>query len=825
MLPEIRKAYLDGRLMLFLGAGASAGSLDCDGNNIPLADDLAKELSNEMGWHYTGETLSIVYSAFQSSDRARLHRHMRRRFTNTKPSSALRILTSYPWSRVYTANIDDCFETAVRLNRNQQIRICTTYSALEELDPIFRTLQLIKLNGTAARPEDGFIFSPQEYGEGSSRLPAWYRELAQDYSSYTFVFLGSRLNEPLLQHAIAELRQDAHRSPLPGYVITPSASDIEKHHLKGLRLSHIPGGVADFASWMRKEIAEVPSGWDLALARRPELRNLGGALSDPQKRALNSVTLVSTDTLPRTLMDNDAGPIRNFYRGFKPRWNDILDNVPANVSFIEGFMTELQKKHKSGHCFALVGQAGSGKSTAIMTVALRLSQTNNVPVYFLREPVEDIANVIRALEELNSDKYYLFVDKIDSMHKGVADIIESSRMKNGCLIFSERVNIWTRRVRQVLGPHTSGQFAVKRISREDAKCILLKIEKFGPWTRLQGMSASDRMDEVFYRADRQLLIGLLEATTGMGFTQIIRRDFATIGDDEHQRFLVLVGLASIHRARISPSIVGRALVNMGVMKDVNRLVSEVEGIVVSQGGNLAARHSVYVRELFEKIVEAELIKDCLIALLLAYADYEAPVIKNVGKQDGTIFKSIINHRFVRQMMRSDQLRVRAVYEVFETKFHIDGLYWLQYGLALRGFGHHVEALSKLATAREAFTSPQIEHAYGQQLLIMAESAPTKNDAEIHVEEAVSILRGLSIEGWEGDTYPIVSLAEGHIRVTKKFEGVERARVQAKEYGNMLLAAKKEHSNERLEKAAATVVKFAATGEWTEKGQFDYLESE
>ena len=550
---------------------------------IPMADDLAQELSDEMGWNYTGEALSIVYSAIHSTDPTRLHCHMKRRFTNTKPSSALRILASHPWARVYTANIDDCFETAVRLSRNQQIHICTINSPLEELDPIFQSLQLIKLNGIAEKPEDGFIFSPQEYGEGSSRLPAWYRELAQDYSSYTFVFLGSRLNEPLLQHAIAEMRQDIHRSPLPGFVITPSASDIEKHHLKGLRLSHIRGSVADFASWMRKEIAEVPTGWDLALARRPELRNLGDALSDSQKRALNSVTLVSADTLPRTLPARDAGPIRNFYRGFKPRWNDILDNVPANVSFIAGFTAELQKKHETGHCFALVGQAGSGKSTAMMTVALHLSQTETFPVYFLRDPVGDIGNVIRALEELNGDKYYLFIDKIDSMHKSVADSIESSRMKNGCIVFSERINIWTRRIRQVLGPYTSGLFAVKRISWDDAKSILVKIEKFGPWTRLQGMSVSDRMKEVFDRADRQLLIGLLEATTGMGFTQIIRRDFADIGDDEHKRFLVLVGLASIHRARISPSIVGRALVNMGVVKDVNRLISEVEGIVVSQG--------------------------------------------------------------------------------------------------------------------------------------------------------------------------------------------------------------------------------------------------
>ena len=823
MLPEIWKAYLDGRLMLFLGAGASEGSVDADGLKIPLADTLARELSEEMGWEHSGEALNVVYSAFQSLDPPRLYSYIRRRLTNTRPSDALRIIASYPWSRIYTVNVDDCFEAAIRMNGQQRVNIYAADSSLKEIDPIFQTLQLIKLNGSADNPEDGLIFSPQEYGEGSARLPTWYRELAQDYSNYTFVFIGSRLNEPLLQHALAELRQRINRSPLPGYVITPSASNIEIQHLKSVGLIHVPGRVEDFAAGIRQGVKDIPDGWDLAMARRPELRQVGHALSDHQKRALNSVTLVSADTLPRTLSAKEAGPIRNFYRGFKPRWEDILDDVPAEVSFIENFASDLIKEHRKGKCFALVGQAGSGKSTAMMKVALYLSQSDIYPVYFLREPVSDIANVMLTLESLNSEKYFLFIDKVDSMHKDVADCLESSRVKNVCVVFSERINIWTRRVRHILQPYTTRVFTVRRISREDAGRILDKIRRFGPWTRLQKMGDAERMDEIFHRADRQLLIGLLEATTGIGFTQIIRNDFESVGDESHQKFLILVGLASMHRSRISPSILGRALVNMRISESVNILVSEVEGIVVSQGGRFAARHPVYARELFEKILDAELTKDCLIALLLAYADYETPVVRNIVKEDATIFKSIINHRFVREMMRNDEDRVRAVYESFETKFHIDGMYWMQYGLALRGFGHHLEALSKLATARQAYNSPQIEHAYGQQLLIMAERSTTKHDAEIHLTEAVSILRGLDIDGWEGDTYPIVSLAEGHIKVSIKFDGVEAGRKKAREYGNTLLEAKKKYTNERLEQAVGTVVTFATTGEWTEKHQSDYLD--
>lgn len=72
MLPEIKTAYLEGRLMLLLGAGASGGSRDAGGVDLPMGDGLAKELSGLMKWNYADEPLSTVYSAANASDSARL---------------------------------------------------------------------------------------------------------------------------------------------------------------------------------------------------------------------------------------------------------------------------------------------------------------------------------------------------------------------------------------------------------------------------------------------------------------------------------------------------------------------------------------------------------------------------------------------------------------------------------------------------------------------------------------------------------------------------------------------------------------------------------
>jgi len=813
MIPEIKNAYLNGRLMLLLGAGASYQSTDSVNVDMPMGDGLAKELADLMGWPYGGEPLSSVYSAINATNSAQLHEFMRKRLTNTRPSAELLSLASFPWSRIYTLNIDDCMDVALRRTNGQNVHLFSRNSPLEEIDPIFKSVQLIKLNGSADRPEDGFIFSPQEYGEGSNRIPTWYRELGQNHSSYTFVFLGSKLNEPLFQHAMAEMRSVVRRAPVRGYVITPSATEIEKHHLSSLNLQHVPATLSDFVRWLETEMPQRPTGWDLATARRPELRNIQQALTDPQKRALNSVTLVDAATLPRTTEGKGDGAIRDFYRGYKPRWADIVDEVPADLGFVNAFSKLIGNSHDSKKCIALIGPAGSGKSTALMTCALHISRNGERPVYFLRESVGDIKDVMIALEQINSDEFYLFIDKIESMQDDVAEFLSGPRARNIHLVFSERLNIWNRRVKATLSESTSAEQIVGKITKTDASKILEKLEKYGPWTRLQKMSPEGRVAEIYKNADRQLLIGLMEATTGLGFNKIIGNDFASVGDERHKKFLVIAGLASIHRSTLSAHIVGSALVNLGIAEDVNIMARETEGVVVSRERKYSARHPAYVRELFEKIVPAEMIRDCLVAVLEAFADYEAPVIKNVSKADGIVFKSIINHRFIKEMMRDDEIKVRYIYERFETKFHIDGLYWLQYGLALRDFDRQAEALERLKTARQAYGSPQIEHAYAQQLLIMATRAIEWSEAEPLLREATEALRKLDRISEAADTYPIVTLAEGHISVMLKFFGVEGAKKLAQPYANELLAAYKKHPSQRLEFAVQNVLNLATSGAW------------
>ena len=63
MNANIKTAYENGQLVLFLGAGCSLTSKDQYGNNLLSGSDLSKQIAKTLGWKYDNEPLSTVYSA------------------------------------------------------------------------------------------------------------------------------------------------------------------------------------------------------------------------------------------------------------------------------------------------------------------------------------------------------------------------------------------------------------------------------------------------------------------------------------------------------------------------------------------------------------------------------------------------------------------------------------------------------------------------------------------------------------------------------------------------------------------------------------------
>lgn len=817
MTPLIKHAIENGKLVLLLGAGASADSLNQQRATLPTGDELAERLAGEAGFAYSGEPLPVVYAAVKAQLGDSVWPLLEVSFAHCVPSKAYKVLAHFPWPRVYTLNIDDAFEVALREFSPQRLNIRHRFDRVKDRHPLYEELEYVKLNGCVHRQSDGVIFSAQEYGAASASPPLWYQELAEDYFRYVFLFIGTRLNEPLFFHQIERHRSSVGAVEGTGYVVTREATEIEKQSLASLRLQHIPGTLSNFAEWLEREFPQVPAPWDFATSSLPQLKVLVAKPDQARYAALfEQIVPVRRDLLAEEARGQpQTGPLRDFYRGFKPTWKDLMDGVPAELDVYPQLRQRISGAIPEDRMFLLSGPAGSGKTTALMALSLWLCDNTTDPVYFLRSPTDDLGEALEALEVSNAGRFFFLIDRLSQVTDEIKHVLTRQKLKKCVLVCTERQNVWVSRVKGELGRFCAQEFRLSVVNNGEAGRILKKLEQFGPWTRLGKMPQRQRTEELLQKAKRQLLIGLLEATSGVGFERIIANDYETLPDEAQKRFVLLVGLGTIHRVAIPEVIVSRASRHLGITESISSLLNNLSGVVHRLGDALVVRHPVYVERLFETTIEPEDKRRAIHALLTAYTVYPSPTRRYVTRGAAQVFKFTLNHRFLRNTFHGNESMVLGVYQTFQKNFENDGLFWLQFGLALRDQGMHLEAMEKLKTAVDAYRISQTEHAYAQQLLILAIDSESRTRATSLVAEAEEML--LRLDGNEaevGNAYPIVTLSELHTAVIRKHDGEQRARALAKHYVDILSQRVRNHPEyERIGEAKDALTKYAATGTW------------
>ncbi|ELY3422532.1 SIR2 family protein, partial [Cronobacter sakazakii] len=372
---DIKQALLEGRLMLLLGAGSSFGSLTQTHKQVPLGQDLAKILAEQAQLPYSGETLPRVYSACTPILGERIHEIFDSHYRNCIPSKEYDILSKYVFARIYTLNIDDAFEKSIERNSKQYLYVRSRNEKVSPPDQLFQKIDYIKLNGDVKKPGEGYIFSPQEYGAASAQTPLWYKELGSDFFNYKFLFIGSQLDEPLFYHQIERYRGATKSVEQRSYVITPSASPIDIASLKSSNIEHIPATLSDFVEWLTNEIPTPLTPAQTLKQSRPEYNVSVHDDEERYMRIFREVIPISRTCL-QIINERDSGyPIRNFYKGFKPTWKDILDQVPAeleNTLFIYDEIRSLlnSNDHSPINLYCIFGSAGSGKTTIAKQIAL-----------------------------------------------------------------------------------------------------------------------------------------------------------------------------------------------------------------------------------------------------------------------------------------------------------------------------------------------------------------------------------------------------------------------------------------------------------------------
>lgn len=814
MNEQIEKGILEGRVILFLGAGASLQSKNQSNNNPPLGKDLAKILAEKAGWQYAGEPLSTVYSAAKKAIGIEVDNLLEEQYKYCAPSPEYETISTIPWSRIYTTNIDDALEKALGNISKQKVNIKQRSDRIEDKDQLLSRLEYVYLNGSVKAPDCGYVFSAEEYGKANANTPRWYEELAADFFQCTFIFIGTALDEPIFYHQIERYKERSGIGAPLSYVLTPSATPIQVSSFDSYGLVHIAGTLSDFCSWIKEKFEVAPEPLDIAKNKFPELKRVISQNDGLMAELLKDVVIVSRQSLSSSQNEIDAGTIRQFYRGFKPTWQDVLDAVPAELAQFYKIIANINdSKFKDVKLFALIGPAGSGKSTMLKMVGLSLSDKGE-KVYYLPGNTSKIIDVLEELEKSNDKKFFVLIERIDPFKDLLSEFL--GKATKVTIISLDGQNVWYNRLESKFKNINSYVHFIDEIDEGDVIPILNKLRKFGPWTRLSGLTESKRKKELYERSKRQLLIGLMETTTGIGFEQIIQREYESIVSEGDKFFFVLCCLATMHRCVLTESIASRALSDNGLVKSPQAIAQNMKGIIVYKDSQFSIRHPVYARKIIESVIDTALIARAVSSILSAYRVYSHPVVKDLGKNEADLFKAIINHRFLVNVLRSDENEVSNVYRTQEKYFEKDGLFWLQYGLFKRDFHKNIEAFEILQTAYNAYPHDHTVHALAQQKLILSSSdLVTDEQARNHLSEALDLLENLDRTLESDDTYPIVSMAEGHVSSMIKLDGIAMARIKAREYVDRIDQRLRRNEDQRLKNSKAKLMKLATTGVWGE----------
>ncbi|UXN65400.1 hypothetical protein N8E89_07030 [Phyllobacterium sp. A18/5-2] len=821
----LKKAVRDGNAVLLLGAGTSATSLNAQGQKVKLGKALAGELAQMAGLPYANEDLpEVIQAVGPRLSEVQLHQLFRKEFTRITPADELNELFQYSWCRLYTWNIDDAIE-----NVRSPVQLRRYYNGLNDrvaADEGIEYLHVVHLHGEASKPEHGFIFGPSEYNRRlNSDKHDWYRQAATDYATHVPIFIGSTLREPILSAELDRARPNANASLGTAFLITPDEfTPLQKAAYQARNITVVQGTLADFIDWLRRTVGRSMSPLEISRERNSFTETVASRISPTRAEisTANSI-LVHTWQNAKSKADELQGlkrqqAARAFLEGEPPSWRIAASDIPVWLSATDDLYESLSSSIAAGdRMFVVYGQSGSGKTTALLQSLLRyVREHDGTAIYELKGDVKSLRSSLELIAQLHKDDHAV-VYLGDAFIYGDALSEDALALPRGklTLITSARSNEWRQHIERRVGDFATS-FEFQRFVKKDYPALIERLLQYVPSPRFLKMNPSERTQKLA-ASQEQLLIALKETTASEKFTKVITDEYENLPDDDTKALFLIVGLATISRTGISQSAAREAYNRLRMGLSFEGAMRQLEGIVSANSlGRLVARHELYVRHIIENVAGFSAVVEAAVETLRTYTKYALPIVKNVDRLDGLLFKFILNHNFIGDLARrrNEVEEGLRVFQSFEIEFQLDGHFWLQYGQYLVMFGELEPALRALEKSIAAYPENIFAvHALADLQLRVANNRNTYDATTVAlIGDAVETLEGLhASQNVETDFYPIVTLADRHVSALIKHDQHKSALFAAQRYFRLIEAMRR--TNMQIDRARERLAHYITLGTW------------
>jgi SIR2-like domain len=711
-----------GEVVLFTGAGFSAGATNAKGEPVPQGTELKRaiwdliEPGEEPG---EGSTLADTYAAALAQGKSRLTELLRKRL-QVAPDSLTgthELWLSLPWRRAYTLNIDD-LEIAATRKFELPNRI-VSHSGLHGQLPNIPAGALLytHLNGTLDDVPDVTFADPQ-YGQRHLQENPLYRQLTADLLSYTVVFVGTEIRESLFWQYIAMRDSRGTRGVKEmrpaSFLVTPQLPKDRQLMLATFNIRWICATADEFAS---KVLAKLGTASQKGHLVRRTAASKSGQVDLPLVSDLASIPDTSRS---------------EYLMGAEPTWDDIRSGRAIERQF-----EREQDLSQLDGCVVITGTAGAGTSTALKRLALRLTADGQDVRWIGAEHDFDAHDLSRVLTQHNGD-LTVVIDDADTFGLQLRDILRDlkSAMPHITLILGMRVTRLDHILGQRIGDGLYSEINVPLLEDSDIELLLMALEADSKLGALKQLTHHARIDRIQRECNRELLVAMIEATSGERFELKVTEEFDSL-EAEQKLIYAVVAIATELRFGLTKDevlIASGDVSNTGLFA-LDRLLAR-RLLSNASGDNIRIRHRRLAEVVANGMRRGGQLFEAYHGLANTMAMRAVPGERK--SRNARLLTALIAHSRIGNTFAVDD--ARAIYDSLEELLKDSYHYWLQRGAFEVQYGNIRHAGNYLQQAKAGGEHDyRVETEWAYYLLKSAYLNPDAADAHEKVEEGKKIL--------------------------------------------------------------------------------------